>query len=74
MIYKNWPKDAQVGCHFTKKDVGEFFLLLKQTFLKPTKKNWTNLAPLRMICNCCSIFFTNMDFILTCLRNLHFEF
>jgi hypothetical protein len=25
MIYKNWPKDAQVGCHFTKKDVGEFF-------------------------------------------------
>jgi hypothetical protein len=25
MTYKNWPKYAQVGCHFAKKDVGEFF-------------------------------------------------
>jgi hypothetical protein len=25
MIYKNWSKDAWVGCHFAKKDVGEFF-------------------------------------------------
>jgi hypothetical protein len=25
MIYKNWPKDARVGWHFAKKDVGEFF-------------------------------------------------
>ncbi len=25
MMYKNWPKDAQVDCHFAKKDVEEFF-------------------------------------------------
>jgi hypothetical protein len=25
MIYKNWLKDVQVGCHFAKKDVEEFF-------------------------------------------------
>jgi len=25
MIYKNWPKDVWVGCHFAKTDVGEFF-------------------------------------------------
>jgi hypothetical protein len=24
MIYKNWLEDVQVGCHFAKKDVGEF--------------------------------------------------
>jgi hypothetical protein len=24
-MYKNWPKDAQVDCHFAKKDVEEFF-------------------------------------------------
>ncbi len=50
------------------------FLLLKQTFLKPTKKNWTNLVTLRMICNCCNIFLINMDMILTCFCNFHFEF
>jgi hypothetical protein len=25
LIYKNWPANAQVGCHFAKKDVEEFF-------------------------------------------------
>jgi hypothetical protein len=25
MIYKNWVKDVQVGCHFAKKDVEELF-------------------------------------------------
>jgi hypothetical protein len=49
------------------------FLLLKQTFLKPRKKNWTNLAILRMICNCCNIFFIDMDLILTCICNLNFS-
>jgi hypothetical protein len=25
MIYKNWPKDALVGCHFAKKAIGVFY-------------------------------------------------
>jgi hypothetical protein len=66
MIYKNWLEDAK------KKDVEEFFLLLKEMFLKSMKKNWTNLVTLRTIC--CNIFLIDMDLILTCLYNLHFEF
>jgi hypothetical protein len=32
MIYKNWPKDAQVGCYVAKKDVGEFFIFEANIF------------------------------------------
>jgi hypothetical protein len=32
MICKNWLEDARVGCHFTKKDVGEFFNFWSKPF------------------------------------------
>jgi hypothetical protein len=73
MIYKNWPKDVQVGRHFAKKDVGEFFIY-KIDLLEAHKKELTNLVTLRRICNCYNILFLDMDLILTCLCNFHFEF
>jgi hypothetical protein len=73
MICKNWPKDAQVGHHFAKKVLGEFFTS-NIDLLEAHEKELTNLVTLRRICNCCSMFLLDMDLILTCLCNLHFEF
>ncbi len=73
MVYKNWPKDAQVGCHFAKKDVREFFTS-RTNLLEAHEKELTNLATLKRICNCCNISLLDMNLILTCLCNLHFEF
>ncbi len=52
----------------------ESYFNFKTNFFKPKKENWTNPATLRIICNCCIIFLTNMDLILTCICNLHFVF
>jgi hypothetical protein len=73
MIYKNWPKDAQVGCYVPKKDVGEFFIFEANLF-EAHEEESDQSASFEDDCNCCNIFLTNMDLILTCLCNLHFEF